>query len=129
MMKFPILSKNNTLDVDNDKYSLDELSQKLEKEQKELDNAIKDKLSKGHIAEELFDTIQICIGILNKLSQDGVDMRRVALRHEKKLIKLGWRWKGYVEFKTMIMEQKKLKEINDDWKIFNWVKINFKGSI
>lgn len=113
-MKFPILSKNNALDVDNDKYTLGELSQKLEKEQKELDNAIKEGLSNGDIAEELFDTIQMCIGILNKLSQDGVDMRRVALRHEKKLIKRGWRWKGYVEFRTMIMEQKKLKKIDED---------------
>lgn len=113
-MKFPILSKNNALDADSDKYTLEELSENLEKEQKELDNAIKEGMSKGYIAEELFDTIQMCIGMLNKLSQDGIDMRRVALRHEKKLIKLGWRWKGYIELRTMILEEKKLKKINED---------------
>lgn len=113
-MKFPILSKNVVLDLDNDKYSLQELSNHLEKEQKELNSAIKDGMDKGYVAEELFDTIQMCINMLNKLSQDGIDMRRVALRHEKKLIKLGWNWKGYVEFNTMTMEQKKLKRTNED---------------
>ncbi|MFT8313781.1 MAG: hypothetical protein ABF633_05930 [Clostridium sp.] len=113
-MKFPILSKNSYLDVDNDKYTLEELSKKLEIEQKELDNAIKGGMNKGYIAEELFDTMQMCLGMLNKLSEEGIDMRRVALRHEKKLIKLGWRWKGYVEFNTMVMEQKELKKVNED---------------
>ncbi|MDF2504456.1 hypothetical protein [Clostridium sp.] len=113
-MKFPILSKNSVLDLDNDKYSLQELSNHLEKEQKELDNAIKNGMNKVYISEELFDNIQTCINMLSKLSQEGIDMRRVALRHEKKLINLGWNWKGYVEFKTMKIEQKKLKKVNED---------------
>lgn len=113
-MKFPILSKNSSLDIDNDKYTLKQLSEKLENEQRELNKAIKEDRNKGDIAEELFDTIQMCIGMLNKLSEEGIDMRRVALKHEKKLIKLGWRWKGYIEFKTMIMEQKSLRKIRED---------------
>ncbi|AJA48864.1 hypothetical protein CPAST_c27970 [Clostridium pasteurianum DSM 525 = ATCC 6013] len=104
-MKFPILSKNSSLNIDNDNYTLEQLSEKLEIEQKELNKAIMEDRNKGVIAEELFDTIQTCIGMLNKLSEDGIDMRYLALKHEKKLIKLGWRWRGYIEFKTMIMER------------------------
>jgi NTP pyrophosphatase (non-canonical NTP hydrolase) len=46
-----------------------------------------------HIAEEALDNIQVSIGILDKLSSEGVDIQTVINKHNKKLINRGWKSK------------------------------------
>lgn len=72
---------------------------KLIEEAEELAEGIENG-DKANIAEEAFDTIQVCIGILDKLRIEGIDIRTECLRHEKKLINRGWKHKGILEIEV-----------------------------
>ncbi|QAT40859.1 MazG nucleotide pyrophosphohydrolase domain-containing protein [Clostridium sp. JN-9] len=54
----------------------------------------------ANIAEEALDIIQVCIGILDKLQLNGIDISQVFLRHEKKLIDRGLKPKGVIEIEV-----------------------------
>lgn len=74
--------------------------EKLLEEAIELDRAIMAE-DKVNMAEEAFDTIQVCIGILDKLSQEGINIQQAMLKHEKKLINRGWKIKKVIETKLV----------------------------
>lgn len=52
--------------------------------------------TKKKIVEETLDVIQVCIGILNKLEQEGIDIAKEIEKHNMKLLNRGWRYKGVV---------------------------------
>lgn len=52
--------------------------------------------TKRKIAEETLDVIQVCIGILDKLEKEGVNLREEVEKHNMKLLNRGWKYKGVV---------------------------------
>lgn len=52
--------------------------------------------TKEKIAEETLDVIQVCIGILDKLEQEGIDIPNAIEKHNMKLLRRGWRYKEVV---------------------------------
>lgn len=52
--------------------------------------------TKKKIAEETLDVIQVCIGILDKLEQEGIDIAKEIEKHNMKLLRRGWRYKEVV---------------------------------
>lgn len=96
--KMMILHRNIEQGQDNDKWSWNDISEKFHEEATELKEAIGEN-NNLHIAEEALDVIQVCIGILDKLGQEGIDVHQMFLRHNKKLIKRHWMEKGVVEIK------------------------------
>jgi phosphoribosyl-ATP pyrophosphohydrolase len=99
MLKMMNLDKNKSLKLDHSIWTWNEILNKAKEEAKELTEAIKDG-DKAHIAEEVLDNIQINIGILDKLHQEGINVNQEFLRHEKKLINRGWKSKGVIEIEV-----------------------------
>ncbi|WP_027309306.1 hypothetical protein [Caloramator sp. ALD01] len=52
--------------------------------------------TKLKIAEETLDVIQVCIGILDKLEKEGIEIAKEVEKHNMKLLKRGWRYKSVV---------------------------------
>ncbi|GIW49183.1 MAG: hypothetical protein KatS3mg079_659 [Caloramator sp.] len=52
--------------------------------------------TKEKIAEETLDVIQVCIGILDKLEKEGIDIAKEIEKHNMKLLRRGWRYKEVV---------------------------------
>lgn len=94
-MKLMILGYNKALGINKDNENFKEMARKNEEESKELKEALEsgDKLK---IAEETLEQIQVCIGILDKLSSQGVNIDQIAKRHNKKLIMGHWKEKGII---------------------------------
>lgn len=65
----------------------------------ELADAIKEG-DKDHIAEEALDNIQVAIGILDKLHQEGVDIQKAISMHNKKLNDRGWKHKRTIKIQV-----------------------------
>ncbi|MBC2581649.1 MazG nucleotide pyrophosphohydrolase domain-containing protein [Clostridium sp. DJ247] len=63
----------------------------------QLVKAIKED-DKAHIAEEVLDNIQVAIGIIEKLYQDGIDIQQIVHRHNKKLVNKGGKAKATIKF-------------------------------
>ncbi|WDU84226.1 hypothetical protein [Caloramator sp. Dgby_cultured_2] len=72
------------------KEEVDELCEELFKY--ELDNID----NKENIAAETLDVIQVCIGLLDKLSEEGVNIRKTIEKHNLKLLHRGWRYKKVI---------------------------------
>lgn len=49
-----------------------------------------------HMVEEALDNIQVALGVLDKLQQEGIDIQQAVYRHNKKLIHRGWGIKASV---------------------------------
>lgn len=101
-MKIPVLERNEKLGLDNTQWTWEEIQEKLSEEYIELQNAIvhlrKSYGTIDHIAEETFDVIQICIGILDKVESIYPGMtRKMAKRHLNKLIERGWDMKDILQ--------------------------------
>lgn len=100
-MKFMILSHNERLGIDKNKESFKDIAKKHEEESEEL----KEELERGNkfkIAEETLDQMQICIGILDKLATEGMDIEQLVKRHNKKLLMREWKDKGVVIIKWIM---------------------------
>lgn len=100
-MKFMILSHNERLGIDKDTETFKDIAKKHEEESKEL----KEELERGDkykIAEETLDQMQICIGILDKLALEGLDIEQLVKRHNKKLVMREWKDKGVVVIKWIM---------------------------
>lgn len=92
-MKFLILKKNDDWfdigvklfeehnEVQEAIYSL------LNYQEKKVNNIIR---SREELASELLDLIQVCIGGLDKLEVEGLDIKKSISLHTDKLIKRGW---------------------------------------
>lgn len=48
---------------------------------------------KENLVSETLDVIQVCIGILDKLEQDGIKIKKEIEKHNLKLLQRGWRYK------------------------------------
>lgn len=72
---------------------------KVYEESLELVDAIKEG-DNAHIAEEALDTIQVAIGILDKLHKEGIDIQQAVYRHNKKLTNRGWDAKAIIKIQV-----------------------------
>ncbi|ABR48554.1 hypothetical protein Amet_2400 [Alkaliphilus metalliredigens QYMF] len=72
---------------------------KLHEEHDELQQAIfgvKDNI--GHVAAEALDTIQVCIGILDKVEEEVPGMvKKEIFNHNRKLLERGWKVKKVIQ--------------------------------
>ncbi|KRQ86033.1 hypothetical protein ABG79_02165 [Caloramator mitchellensis] len=88
-MELLVLKKENETYSDIFNKLVEEVMEiKTEIEAIELEVGEKEKL----IAETL-DVIQVCIGLLDKLSHEGVNIRKAIEKHNLKLLQRGWRYK------------------------------------
>jgi NTP pyrophosphatase (non-canonical NTP hydrolase) len=94
-MELMILSHNDRLKQDNNKWNWTDISMKHKEESIELLEAIA-KEDRHHIAEEVLDEIQVCVGILDKLEREGINIQQIFLKHNKKLVNREWKGKGVV---------------------------------
>ncbi|KGK88014.1 hypothetical protein [Clostridium sp. HMP27] len=94
-MKLMVLSHNDNLKQDNNTWSWNDIKEKHQEEAAELIQALTEK-DNYQIAEEVLDEIQVCIGILDKLQRDGLNIEQMVLRHNKKLVNRNWKDKGVV---------------------------------
>lgn len=90
-MKLMVLSKNKKLGYDNSKWSLKDFLKKLKEEFGELEEAIGEG-DNIHIAEEVLDVIQACVGMMYKLFKKGLDIEQLFHRHNKKLVNREWKY-------------------------------------
>ncbi|MZK72453.1 hypothetical protein GT707_28140 [Clostridium beijerinckii] len=88
-MKMMILSYNKEINQDNNKWTFEEIAKKHRKESNELAIALLEK-DTMHIAEEVFDQLQICIDVLDKLESLGMNIEQMCMRHNKKLVMRKW---------------------------------------
>lgn len=95
-MKMMILSHNKEINQDNNKWTFEEIAKKHRKESNELAIALLEK-DTMHIAEEVFDQLQICIDVLDKLEALGMNIEQMCMRHNKKLVMRKWVDKGVVK--------------------------------
>ncbi|NOW85569.1 NTP pyrophosphatase (non-canonical NTP hydrolase) [Clostridium beijerinckii] len=91
-----ILSHNKEINQDNNKWSFEEIAEKHLEESNELARALIEK-DTMHIAEEVFDQLQICIDVLDKLESLGINIEQMCMRHNKKLVMRRWVDKGFVK--------------------------------
>lgn len=98
LLVFPVLDKDET-------YS--EMAAKLEEEQQELAEAAiiyeinRTREAKEHLIEEAQDCIQVLNGVIDKLQQEGADLKAGNDEHLKKLlIDRKWKIRGFTTVKT-----------------------------
>ena len=91
-----ILDKNLKTSESNDNDSWDKISNKLEEEYQEVQEAIREGSDKLQIAEELIDVIQVAIRGLVLLAKEGFDINKLFSRHNKKLVNRGWKEKKII---------------------------------
>lgn len=95
-LKLMILDRNIKTLENNDNDSWEKISNKLEEEYLEVQEAIKEDSSKLHVAEELIDIIQVAIRGLVLLAKEGFDINKLFSRHNKKLVNRGWKEKKII---------------------------------
>lgn len=88
-LKLMVLKDNKKTHETNQNDTYSKIQAKLKEEYLELDEAITDG-DKVHIAEEVFDLIQVCIRILVLLVKEKFDLEQLSKRHNKKLVNRGW---------------------------------------
>lgn len=84
-----VLKDNQNSLETNQKDTYLKIQGKLKEEYLELEEAITEQ-DRVHIAEEVFDLIQVCIRILVLLAKENFDLEQLSKRHNKKLVKRGW---------------------------------------
>lgn len=94
--KLMVLGKNIKTNEDNEKDTYEIVSKKLKEEYEELQEAIQEG-DRIHIAEEAFDVIQVVIRLLVLLVKDGYRFEELNKRHNKKLVKRGWKSKSIIK--------------------------------
>lgn len=85
ILKFMQLGKNLKTKEDNEKDTWEDISQKVNEESRELQEAIYEE-DLIHIAEETFDLIQVAIRSLVMLSKSKLNIEQLNIRHNKKLV-------------------------------------------
>ena len=100
-MKLMILKNNESLCIDKNKETFEDILKKYQEESMELKEALQsgDDLQ---IAEETLDVIQMCIGILDKLNSNGMNINQLVKRHNKKLVMRNWEDKGVIQIQWKI---------------------------
>ncbi len=96
-VKILVLDKNKVTGEDKSKETWKEVCCKLNEELIEVVGAVAIG-NKEHMAEELFDIIQVAVGGLDKLgTDDKVDLEQEDIKHNNKLIGRGWSRKKIYE--------------------------------
>lgn len=95
-LKLMILDRNIKTAETNDNDCWEEISNKLEEEYLEVQEAIRERSDKLHIAEELMDIIQVAIRGLILLAKEGFSITQIFSRHNKKLVNRGWKEKKII---------------------------------
>ncbi|TDT63404.1 hypothetical protein [Fonticella tunisiensis] len=90
-MDILVLKKNDTIK---------EMLSKLDEEVLEVIHAATAE-NEERVAEEVFDTIQVCIGILDKLERFGADIKGSLERHNKKLLERGWEYEKVIHINVV----------------------------
>jgi len=74
---------------------------KLQEEFKEVKEAIING-DKENTTEEILDLIQVSVGMLyTKVKTEGIDLEKELNRHNRKLLKRGWKPKGNIYLKLI----------------------------
>lgn len=96
-MQMMVLDRSRQLGIDNNKATLNDFMNKLAEEIEEVRwGLILEDMD--NLQEELFDTIQVCIGMLNKLDKEGLSIRNGLNKHHKKLVARGWTSRKMINF-------------------------------
>ena len=95
-LKLMILDRNIKTLENNDNDSWEKISNKLEEEYHEVQEAIRGDSDRLQIAEELIDVIQVAIRGLVLLAKEGFDINKLFSRHNKKLVNRGWKEKKII---------------------------------
>lgn len=95
-LKLMILDRNIKTLENNDNDSWEKISNKLEEEYHEVQEAIREASDRLQIAEELIDVIQVAIRGLVLLAKEGFDINKLFSRHNKKLVNRGWKEKKII---------------------------------
>lgn len=92
-MRFPLLDKNDSW-----KIIINKLREESTEATVEMRNQTFGKYedNKENIAAEVLDVIQVCIGALDKLEQEGLDLILASEKHCNKLKNRNWRIKEYL---------------------------------
>lgn len=88
---------SDKLGIDNNTATLDQFIAKFIEEYSEVRCAFLNG-DMNNMQEELFDTIQVCIGMLDKLDKEGLSLRNGLNKHHKKLVSRGWTSKKMINF-------------------------------
>lgn len=88
-LAIPILAENKRLKINKATESLQEISKKLKEETAEVIEALGSG-SLEEITSEVLDVIQVCTGVLKKMSDCGIIMEDEFEKHFNKLNKRGW---------------------------------------
>ena len=101
MIKLPVLDKNDNWYQHKSKL-LEEVKETIEELSKNP-HSEKEKTKINLLAAlETFDTIEVCIGILDKLESEGIDIEKAAWQHYRKLESRGWKFKKVIEINNAI---------------------------
>lgn len=94
-LKLMILGKNIITGESNQNDSWERVSNKLEEEYKELQEAITEG-DRHHISEEAFDVAQVLVRIFVLLGREKYDLLQLNRRHNKKLVNRGWKESKFI---------------------------------
>lgn len=72
---------------------------KLTEEVLEVLDAIQEN-NKEHVAEEVLDVMQVAIGMLDTLEEEGQNLKHMLCKHLKKLRRRGWKSKKLIIFQV-----------------------------
>ncbi|MCX7903257.1 MAG: hypothetical protein N2486_01990 [Caloramator sp.] len=86
------------LKKDDDNVSiLNKLNEEVDELSNELFKSIMDNVNnKEEMAAEALDVIQVCVGLLDKLEQEGLNIRKAMEKHNLKLLNRGWQYKKVI---------------------------------
>ena len=94
-LKLMILDRNIKTSENNDSDSWEKISNKLEEEYQEVQEAIRE-ADREHIAEEIFDVLQVSIRAFVLLTKEKFNIEQLNMRHNKKLVNRGWKEKKII---------------------------------
>ena len=103
ILRLIVLSHNDKLGINKENESWIDIINKHNEESKEVIEAIENE-QLVEIGEETLDQIQVCIGILDKLSNSGININSLITKHNQKLVNRGWVEKSYITIDYKVVE-------------------------
>ncbi len=100
MIKLYVLDKNERLNLDNNEWTFEGIADKVREESFELREALTC-YNQERIAEEALDVMQVVIGLLDKLNNGNMDLKKEIAIHNAKLKGRGWKFKKILEVREI----------------------------
>lgn len=101
MIKLPVLEKDDTWYIHKTKL-LEEVKEVIEELSKNP-HSEKEKTKVNLLAAlEVFDLVQVSIGILKRLEEEGIDIEKVSKQHMDKLVSRGWKFVDVIEIQSVL---------------------------